>query len=45
MPLSSTPAHQVVIVGGGQAGLATARYLLRAGIDVLLVEDTETSKK
>ena len=41
MPLSSTPAHQVVIVGGGQAGLATARYLLRAGIDVLVLDDQD----
>ena len=41
MPLSSTPVHQVVIVGGGQAGLATARYLLRAGIDVLVLDDQD----
>lgn len=34
----STRHHSVVIVGGGQSGLATAFYLLRAGIDVLVLD-------
>lgn len=33
------PHHRVIVVGGGQAGLATARYLVRAGIDVLVLDD------
>lgn len=41
MASSSTPAHQVIIVGGGQAGLATAYYLLRAGVEVLVLDDQE----
>ncbi|MFC3849381.1 FAD-dependent oxidoreductase [Corynebacterium hansenii] len=41
MPSPSTPSHQVIIVGGGQAGAATAHYLLRAGIDVLVLDDQE----
>ncbi|MFD5869110.1 FAD-dependent oxidoreductase [Corynebacterium sp. NPDC060344] len=36
---SPTPSHQVIVIGGGQAGLATARYLLRAGIDVAVLDD------
>lgn len=35
------PSHQVVIIGGGQAGLATAYYLLRAGVEVLVLDDQE----
>ncbi|MFD8880709.1 FAD-dependent oxidoreductase [Corynebacterium xerosis] len=41
MTRPETPFHQVLIVGGGQAGLATAFYLLRAGIDVLVLDDQE----
>jgi len=31
--------HQLIIIGGGQAGLATAYYLKRAGIDFLILDD------
>lgn len=41
MTRPETPFHQVLIVGGGQSGLATAFYLLRAGIDVLVLDDQE----
>jgi putative flavoprotein involved in K+ transport len=34
----STPRRDVVVVGAGQAGLATAYYLRTAGIDVQLLE-------
>lgn len=39
--MQEQPAHQVVVVGGGQAGLATAFYLLRAGIDLLVLDDQD----
>lgn len=38
---AATEPHAVVIVGGGQAGLATAFYLLRAGVDVLVLDDQD----
>ncbi|MFP7364739.1 FAD-dependent oxidoreductase [Corynebacterium callunae] len=31
--------HEAIIVGGGQSGLATAYYLLRAGVDTLVLDD------
>nr|WP_120492593.1 FAD-dependent oxidoreductase [Corynebacterium lactis] len=31
--------EEVIIVGGGQAGLATAYYLRKAGIDSLIIDD------
>lgn len=31
--------HEAVVIGGGQAGLATAFYLLRAGVDTLVLDD------
>ncbi|APT88043.1 pyridine nucleotide-disulfide oxidoreductase [Corynebacterium frankenforstense DSM 45800] len=31
--------HEAIVVGGGQSGLATAFYLLRAGVDVLVLDD------
>ncbi len=34
-----TPAHDVIIVGGGQSGLATAFGLLRSRVDNILVLD------
>lgn len=34
-------AEDVIIVGGGQAGLATAYYLRKVGIDPLIVDDSQ----
>ncbi|MGP5930624.1 FAD-dependent oxidoreductase [Corynebacterium glyciniphilum] len=31
--------HEAVVIGAGQAGLATAFYLLRAGVDTLVLDD------
>lgn len=31
--------YEAIIIGGGQAGLATAYYLLRAGVDTLVLDD------
>ena len=31
--------HEAIVVGGGQSGLATTFYLLRAGVDVLVLDD------
>lgn len=31
--------YEALIVGGGQSGLATADYLLRAGVDTLVLDD------
>ncbi|WP_040423209.1 NAD(P)-binding domain-containing protein [Corynebacterium lipophiloflavum] len=31
--------HEAVVIGGGQAGLATAFYLRRAGVDYIVVDD------
>jgi putative flavoprotein involved in K+ transport len=31
--------YEAVVIGGGQAGLATAFYLLRAGVDTLVLDD------
>ena len=38
---TSRPAdhREAIIIGGGQAGLATAYYLLRAGVDILVLDD------
>lgn len=33
--------HQLIIIGGGQAALATAYYLKRAGIDFLILDSGE----
>lgn len=34
------PIHrEAIVIGGGQAGLATAYYLLKAGIDALVLDD------
>ncbi|GAB2474753.1 ArsO family NAD(P)H-dependent flavin-containing monooxygenase [Luteococcus sediminum] len=33
--------HEAIVIGGGQAGLATAYYLLRAGVDVLVLDDQD----
>ncbi|MFN7103872.1 MAG: FAD-dependent oxidoreductase, partial [Pseudorhizobium sp.] len=33
--------HQVVIIGAGQAGLAIAYYLKRAGLDFILLDASE----
>ncbi|AGF73740.1 ArsO family NAD(P)H-dependent flavin-containing monooxygenase [Corynebacterium halotolerans] len=37
----STPAghHEAIIIGAGQAGLATAYYLRRAGVDFLILDN------
>ena len=32
---------EAIIIGGGQAGLSTAYYLLRAGVDTLVLDDQE----
>lgn len=34
----SNPDHDVVVIGGGQAGLAIAWYLKRAGIDFIVLD-------
>ncbi len=31
--------HEAIIIGGGQAGLATAYYLLRSGVDTLVLDN------
>jgi putative flavoprotein involved in K+ transport len=36
------PTHDVVIIGAGQAGLATAYYLQQLGVHALLLEATST---
>lgn len=36
--ISQPKPHDVIIVGGGPAGAATALYLLRAGVKPLIVE-------
>lgn len=33
--------HEAVVIGGGQAGLATAYYLLRAGVDTVVLDEQE----
>lgn len=33
--------HEAIIIGGGQSGLATAFYLMRAGVDVLVLDDQD----
>lgn len=33
--------HEAIIIGGGQAGLATAYYLLRAGVDTLVIDNQD----
>ncbi|WP_101590049.1 FAD-dependent oxidoreductase [Brevibacterium jeotgali] len=38
--VEATP-RDVVVVGAGQAGLAVAYHLARAGADVLLVDESE----
>lgn len=40
-PLTSSSAHEVIIVGAGPAGCAAAYYLARTGIDVLLLDKSE----
>lgn len=37
--VSTSNHHDAIIIGGGQAGLATAYYLLRAGVDTLVLDD------
>lgn len=31
--------HEAIVIGGGQSGLATAYYLLRAGVDTVVLDD------
>lgn len=42
-PQAEAPSstHDVIVIGGGQAGLATSFYLLRAGIDLLVLDDQD----
>lgn len=40
--VSSSDHHEAIIIGGGQAGLATAYYLLRAGVNTLVLDDQPT---
>ncbi len=35
--------HKIVIVGAGMAGLTAAAYLSKAGLDVLLIEKTDSA--
>ena len=37
----SAQHHEAIIIGGGQAGLATAYYLLRAGVDTLVIDNQD----
>ncbi|HZK32247.1 MAG TPA: ArsO family NAD(P)H-dependent flavin-containing monooxygenase [Corynebacterium sp.] len=39
--MNSNNHHEAIIIGGGQAGLATAYYLLRAGVDTLVLDDQD----
>ena len=39
--MNSGNHHEAIIIGGGQAGLATAYYLLRAGVDTLVLDDQD----
>jgi len=46
-PMQSVPVSErradVVVIGGGSAGLSTAYYLAREGVDVLLIDRDETA--
>lgn len=37
--MSTFSHHEALIIGGGQSGLATAYYLLRAGVDTLVLDN------
>ncbi|MBN9053605.1 MAG: FAD-dependent oxidoreductase, partial [Rhizobiales bacterium] len=37
----SSETYDVVVIGAGQAGLASAYYLRRAGVDFILLDDEE----
>lgn len=39
--MNSDNRYEALVIGGGQAGLATAYYLLRAGVEVLVLDDQE----
>ena len=43
-PASKDSSHQVIIIGGGLAGLVNAIHLSKNGIDVLLIEKNEYPK-
>ena len=36
--MSGTTDHQVIVIGGGQAGLAAGHFLARSGIDFLIID-------
>lgn len=37
------PDYDAIVIGGGQSGLATAFYLLRAGMETLVLDDQDTA--
>lgn len=39
--MNSSKHFEAIIIGGGQAGLATAYYLLRAGVGTLVLDDQD----
>ena len=43
-PASLNSSHQVIIIGGGLAGLVNAIHLGKKGINVLLIEKNEYPK-
>ncbi|MGJ7907362.1 ArsO family NAD(P)H-dependent flavin-containing monooxygenase [Actinopolyspora sp. H202] len=39
--MSETPRHEVIVIGGGQAGLAAGYFLRRAGVDFMILDERQ----
>ncbi|SFD56372.1 Pyridine nucleotide-disulphide oxidoreductase [Actinopolyspora alba] len=39
--MSGTPRHEVIVIGGGQAGLAAGYFLRRAGVDFVILGERQ----